>query len=244
MRKILLLFFTCLISVSAAAQYKEQHNLTHNSVQYDVFIIKKDTALLKHLSIIENTGHLNENDFFNSINSPEPWFAITACIVDSACNPVGLYIQNQIKKTDINLGMGDGSFYFKPNGYIGIDTGNIIIAVSESYNASTLYNIAIQPGTILLNNKAINATFKPDSKNRNIRCGMGIYSDKTGDYLVFAKALTPVTFYELAELFLNKFNCSNAINLSNGPVSSIHLPSVKTNYRSVPASCLYIFISL
>ena len=69
---------------------------------------------------------------------------------------------------------------------------------------------------MLLVDKVINAQFNQNSVNKYLRCGVGIYENSKGDkFVVFALSKTPITFYEFATLFLQKYNCSNALCLES-----------------------------
>jgi uncharacterized protein YigE (DUF2233 family) len=191
---------------------------------------------------------MGEKDFFMS-NHNKYFFAMTASIIDSNCNPLGLFVKDGNKIKDINTSkQGIGSFYsIQPNGVFYITQENEINVSStpEFLQSSVKLKLAIQTGPILVNNGIINSNFTIASKNKYTRCGVGIYSTKDGRYLIFAKSNEPVNFYDFADLFLTKYNCLNALNLESGANASIYFPS----YSNIKLSnnikeCRYISIQL
>jgi uncharacterized protein YigE (DUF2233 family) len=213
-----------------------------------VFTIKVDSSLTNNIRIFENKMHQTENDFFTTpgvINNP--FFAITASIVDSPCTPIGLYVNNGIKLKDVNLAKnGSGNFYeIPPNGFLGVDSGGVKVAQSSAYNSNYPYEMAIQSGPMLVIDGVINSKFAKDSKNLKNRCAVGTFDTGNDQYLVFAISVNPVSFYQVAQLFLEKFKCFNALMLESGSNCSMHLPS---STGGQPGSslvvCNYIIIAL
>jgi uncharacterized protein YigE (DUF2233 family) len=232
-----------LLQADAVAQFKERKNFTYKNNTYDVLTLRIDTALFRKLRLLRNDNRLSEADFFSNQPGKPPYFAITACIVDTACMPLGLCIQDGQKIKDINLDTGKTNFYLKPNGFFAADSSRIIIAESSTYDPSHPWLFALQSGPMLLINKTMHPGFSKKSENRNIRCGVGLYTQKKDSFLVFIKSVTPVTFYEFATLFAEKFNCDNALTLESGSNASMHLPAIDATYRSTPAACIYLFIT-
>jgi uncharacterized protein YigE (DUF2233 family) len=158
--------------------------------------------------------------------------------------PLGLCIARGQLMHDINTNSGTGNFYLKPNGVLAIEgNGNARIVSQEDYSGAQPTE-AIQSGPMLITKGKINDAFNSKSKNKNIRCGVGLFKNKGGQWLVFIKSNTPVTFYELAEMFKEKFNCDNALNLESGGLCSMHLPTANKNYSTNIKVCRYLFIQL
>lgn len=238
------LIFIIFISSNSYAQFTEKHNFIYANVSFDLFTIKIDSEVIKNWKIINNTGHLNEEDYFTSLNSEAPFFAITASIVDSLCKPLGLYISQGNKSGEININQGVGNFYLNPNGFIASDSTHFLINDSKNYVSSSNYNNAIQSGPMLISSGVINSNFDKSSRNKKIRCGVGYYSVNNNNFLVFAKSNSPISFYDFANLFLIKYKCNNALNLESAALCSIHLPNQKIKYRSDIDICNYLFFKL
>lgn len=230
------------------AQYSEKQSFNYNGVSYEIFIIKQDSTIAEKCSFVETTNSKGEKDFFSSYSNL-PFFAITASIVDSTCKPLGLFINKGNKSGEINTNkQGSGSFYtIQPNGvfYINQDNEFNVMTTSDFIQTNIKPKLGIQNGPLLVNNGIINSLFTVGSKNKYIRCGVGICSNKDGRYLVFAKSNVPVTFYSFADLFLTKYKCYNALTLESGTNCSIHFPSHNSlKYNNKVKPCRYFVIDL
>jgi uncharacterized protein YigE (DUF2233 family) len=231
----------------SSGQFIEKHNLNFKNSQYDVFIVKADSNSLKKIKVINNDSLLTENDFFESLSNSlnQNYFAITASIVDSLCMPLGLFISEAIKIRNINLGSGNGNFYLKPNGLIYVDSlGDAALQESGAFNSKIPYKLALQSGPMLISNNTFNPAFDKNSKNKNLRCGVGLMLEKNEKYLVFIKTIVPVSFYQFAEIFSEKYKCINALNLESSWNSSMHLPTLKVTYSSQVRVCRYLVMPL
>lgn len=238
---LFILFYA--ICYSTQAQHQVKKNFIYKSVAYDVFIIKADSALRNSFTITDNTGNQSEEDYFKTQGAVGDFFAITACVVDSACKPMGLYIANGQQINGINNNTGAGNFYLLPNGVLAYDGARFLLTESGVFsNSNTQW--AIQSGPLLASSGNINTNFTKGSKNKFIRCGVGIYTDKGNEYLVFVKSNSVVNFYDFASLFIEKFNCKMALNLENMSNCSLHLPNQKDAGRSSVSICHYIQIKL
>lgn len=236
-----------LLFLPAKSQITEKHNLDYKNAKFDVFVTKIDSVMAGQFTIVTNTARLSEQSFFDSVarSNPARFFAITASIVDSACNPLGLYIAARQKINDINTKQGNGNFYLKPNGFIAVDTANNIeIQEAARFQAGAQYKYAMQSGPMLIVNGIINPAFDKDSKNKNMRCGVGIFTANNEKSIVFIKSNEPVSFYQLAQIFYEKFNCANALTLESGGNCSLHLPNDKLSYNNKLTVCRFILISL
>lgn len=246
MNKRTLLLAGCIgmISTVCAQQPQGQINLVYKNSSYDVFTIRIDTAISNRFSIVENTALSTEEAYFQSMAAQDPFFCITAGIVDSTCTPLGLCIEKGQRMHDINTGTGNGNFFLKPNGILTIDsTGKARIVSQEDYKSEYAL-AAIQSGPMLLIKGKVHPAFDPKSKNKNIRCGVGISKSKAGQLLVFIKSNTAVSFSEFAEIFRDKYHCDEALNLESGPVCSMHLPTAQKSYSPKTKVCRYLYIQL
>lgn len=243
MNRILTIFSFLMGTIAVHAQFVEKHNLQYKNSLYDVVTIAIDSSTGKAVALVDNTNRLTESDFFKS-GVAASFVGITASVVDTTCTPLGLYITDGTKNNDINRNTGNGNFFLKPNGFISVDTaGAVRIQESDGYTGQEL-KLAIQSGPMLLIDGAINKAFDPGSQNRNIRCGAGMYTEQGRSFLVFVKSNNPVTFYELASLFKEKYKCANALNLESGEYCSMYLPTIPITYRTKLVPCRYLIIKL
>lgn len=244
MKRVLLILSCLFCFVELRAQYIELNDFNYKAGIYDIFIIKPDSVFLNRFSIIRNTNWAPETKLSDSLNKHGLFFMMNAGIVDSTCTPLGLFISNGIEIRPINRDSGPGNFYLKPNGFFAVGKDSVSIASSEKYQGKKDFTWAIQSGPLLLDNYKINSTLNPGSKNKNLRCGVGSFVNTKGRYLVFINSKVPVSFYEFASVFAEKYKCDNALTLESGMLTSMILPSVKTTVSDSKVICNYIYINL
>jgi uncharacterized protein YigE (DUF2233 family) len=152
-------------------------------------------------------------------------FAANAGMYEPDLRPVGLLVQDGNETASLNLNDGAGNFYMKPNG---------VFILNEKHAAhiveSSLYPVIVTPamwatqsGPLLVHGGDIHPDFIADSKNLQIRSGVGVRKDGT---IVFALSEQPVNFYDFASLFLEKLKCPNALYL-DGHMSAFYGPGIK-----------------
>ena len=135
-------------------------------------------------------------------------------------SPVGLFIENGIRKTEIDTSSGGGNFYLKPNGIFYITKQNsALICETTQFKDDGKVKFATQSGPMLLLNGEIHSAFKKESVNLNIRNGVGILPNNE---IIFAMSKKEINFFEFAEYF-KQFGCKNALYL-DGFVSRTYLP--------------------
>lgn len=239
-----ILFF--LIAVTSKAQFMEKHNYVFNGASYEVFVIKADSSTLYNASIVSNYNATAVDTLLKSLN-PAGFFSVSCAIVDSACKPLGLLIQNGNERNALNTStQGAGNFYnILPNGVFFVtDENKAGLVPSAAFNAGQKYKCAIQTGPCLVINHTINTAFSKNSTNKFMRTGVGTFTNTNGDFLVFAKSDMPVSFFEFAEFFLDKYNCTDALNFQSGARCSIHLPSAGAVYSNTATCCTYFVLGL
>lgn len=147
-------------------------------------------------------------------------FAMNGGMFEPDQSPKGLYIEDFKTLKSIDTLQGSGNFYLQPNGIFYLTENNQPgISETKRYNQNKRIKYATQSGPMLLMDGKINPIFQKDSKNMNIRNGVGIL--KNGE-IIFAMSKKEVNFYSLAELF-KEMGCKNALYL-DGYVSRTYLP--------------------
>ncbi|MGH1519828.1 phosphodiester glycosidase family protein [Chryseobacterium sp. JK1] len=151
-------------------------------------------------------------------------FAMNGGMFEHDNSPKGLYIENfKILKPIDTVQKGSGNFYLPPNGIFYITRNHKAgIAETQKYLQNSEIQYATQSGPILLINGTINPDFKKDSKNLNIRNGVGILENEK---VVFAMSKKKINFYNFAQLF-KELGCKDALYL-DGYVSRAYLPEKK-----------------
>ena len=243
-KSAILYLFICL-NHFLYAQVETFTALNYGGDTYDVFKVKIDETSIKNFDILENkTGKIHP-EFISTINTGQPFFTINASISDSSCNPIGFYYKNGKLLKPVNLNNGTGNFYLKPNGaLIFTKKSAVICESSEITNYNDVY-LGIQSGPMLLVNGSINHQFNPSSKNKNIRCAVGIASNKNNEtFLIFCVSNNPVCFYDISMLLKMKFKCSNALCLESGncAMNLPYLTSSSEKFSNIICNYLYYAI--
>ncbi|BAP33397.1 putative periplasmic protein [Chryseobacterium sp. StRB126] len=171
----------------------------------------------------------NKNEILKSINNlknetesgnEKLVFAMNGGMFEPDNAPKGLYIENFKTLKSIDTLQGSGNFYLQPNGIFYI-TKNHQPGITETkkFRQDADIQYATQSGPMLLIDGKINPIFQKDSKNLNIRNGVGILEN--GE-VIFAMSKKEINFYSLAQLF-KEMGCKNALYL-DGYVSRAYLP--------------------
>lgn len=153
-------------------------------------------------------------------NNKQLIFAMNGGMFKKDFSPQGIYIENGIEKSVIDTLNGNGNFYLKPNSIFYISKSNKALICQTTNFKNSNVKFATQSGPMLLIDNNIHSAFKKESKNLNIRNGVGILEN--GDVL-FAMSKKEINFYKLASFFKNK-GCKNALYL-DGFVSRVYYPS-------------------
>lgn len=155
----------------------------------------------------------NPNIGFGKVTKTNQYmdFVVNGPLVLTDGSPVGGYIDNTVMlKNWMNPVYGVGNFAVD-NTIFGFGTDGKFYMVSFSLKDSLpMMKWAFQNGPVLVRD-GINA--RGTSQSKYARSGIGYKKDGT---LVAIVSLTPMTFYEFANLFVEE-NCLNAVYLDGGP---------------------------
>jgi uncharacterized protein YigE (DUF2233 family) len=146
--------------------------------------------------------------------------------------PQGLFIENGKENNyhlDVTNPNNNTNFYLKPNGVFYIDSNNrAAIKTTEEYTelSKTIHpKYATQSGPMLVINDMIHPKFVENSKNLNIRSGVGIMDDNK---VVFVISESQVNFWDFATVFKDVFSCKHALYL-DGAISLMYLNHVNSH---------------
>jgi len=228
---------------SALGQYQIDTAFQLNGASYAVFKVVIDSAVLKGTSIVDNSKRSPEDSLFPSGLQAET-FAVTGCIVDPNCKPLGLHLSSGKTRKKLNLGTGSGNFYELTNGVVVFTERQSIIVNSRSYRQDSTHKWGLQSGPMLVDSSKVNPQLRKESTNRQIRVGVGVSEASGSQTLIFVRSKEPVNFHHLASLFLYSFNCKAALCLESGSFSSIRLPGVTKSGGRTEGSCVYISMRL
>ncbi|RYG29915.1 MAG: hypothetical protein EON93_15790 [Burkholderiales bacterium] len=151
-------------------------------------------------------------------------FAMNAGMFDINGSPIGLYVENGVHFQPVNMRMGAGSFYLKPNGVFWVDaTGDPHITQSDDYMAAAPAPLwASQSGPMLVVDGRLHMAFEHDGASRHVRNGVGIGAEHLA---IFVISEQPVSFGKLARFFRDRLGSREALYF-DGAVSSLWAPSL------------------
>lgn len=197
--------------------------ITFNNKFFDVVKVDFENISLIKFYYKNSDGHKIENitqlKSLLSSQGKELMFAMNGGIFAEDFKPLGLYIENGKKISEINLNEGEGNFYLKPNGIFVIQNNFAKIVKSESYKNSSDDLFVVQSGPLLLIDNKINSNFKENSENKYIRNGVGVTEDGNVFFVIFDE---PVTLHDFTLFFKNQLHCMNALYL-DGTISEMYI---------------------
>jgi uncharacterized protein YigE (DUF2233 family) len=213
-----LLTLICCFNICVKSQQIETISDMHfNGDSYRVCKIPITSQTIQRFQILENRSFLSHKDFISSKVNEQFYFIINASISDSFCNPLGYYVKNGKTIQNVNFNDGNGNFYLKPNGALLFTSTDATICESSKISSHKSIQLGLQSGPLLLEGGLINKQFNPSSKNKNIRCGVGIFTNQKNEkFIVFAVSNQPVTFFNFAQFFQSKLKCIDALCLESG----------------------------
>jgi len=148
-------------------------------------------------------------------------FATNAGMYRSGNAPLGLFVKAGRIVAPLDTASGSGNFYLKPNGVFYVTTDRQAgICESGRFRYSTKIRYATQSGPLLVLGGQIHPAFRPGSRNRTVRNGVGLLPDGR---VLFAMSKGEVSLYDFATYFRRR-GCRDALYL-DGYVSRTYLPA-------------------
>lgn len=216
--KIILLFTFVLIAIYAFKESPEKEN--QNILSYEIDLASQNLKMYWKNEKGENYRNFKTLKNWASNNNQELVFAVNGGMYMEDRKPLGLYIENGKRITNLNTRKNsNGNFYLQPNGVFSIknDSTAAVSVTNEFDSTNVLY--ATQSGPMLLIDGEYHPAFNEGSKNLNIRNGVGILPNGK---VIFAMSKKLINFYDFASFFKSK-GCKNALYL-DGYVSRTYLP--------------------
>ncbi len=150
-------------------------------------------------------------------------FAMNAGMYHEDRRPVGLYLENGRQEGHLSDGGGYGNFGLLPNGVFCISE-RLRVWEREAFAAARPdCRYASQSGPMLVIDGALHPRFRPGSRSRALRNGVGTSAD--GMRAVFAISGRPVNFHLFARLFRDYLGLSDALYF-DGNVSRLYAPGL------------------
>jgi len=158
-------------------------------------------------------------------------FAMNAGMYDAEHAPVGLYVENGETLHRANTANGAGNFHMKPNGVFWVDGARAGVSETGRFLASHPHPaFATQSGPLLLSGGRLNPHIHEDGQSKNVRNGVCV---KDGHKAIFAISNEAVTFHAFANLFRDRFACSEALYF-DGSISSLYASDLGRHDRLRP----------
>lgn len=218
-RKNYLLIFLILFLVYFFIFSKKHENQNNNFVEFIVNPKKQQVKMFwkddKQTNFI---SFANLKSWLNS-NKKDLIFACNGGMYHKNYEPVGLFIENKVIKTKIDITTQIGNFYLKPNGIFFITNDNKAGVCQTEKFINTNIKYATQSGPMLVIDGKIHPSFKEGSLNVNIRNGVGILPNGNP---IFSMSKKDINFYDFAKYFRD-LGCKNALYF-DGFVSRTYLP--------------------
>ena len=150
-------------------------------------------------------------------------FAMNAGMYGDDLRPLGYFVQESERLSELARGDGDGNFYLKPNGvFFGtggawqiLDTGTFLRTIGTRPQFGT------QSGPMLVINGELHPEFQDNGPSRAIRNGVGIDADGRAHFVI---SQSPISFGQFARFFKDELGTPNALYL-DGNVSSLWDPA-------------------
>ena len=219
MKKRILLLISVVFVTYFLLQFKFK-NEDENFIVYQVNTKLEEIKLYYKNDEGINFGSLENLKNYLKTKKQKLLFATNGGMYKKDHSPQGLFIENNSIKSKIDTLNGNGNFYLKPNGVFYLTDNNIpIICKTEDYIQNNQVKYATQSGPVLVINGKIHTSFNKNSKNLNIRNGVGVLPNNE---VIFAMSKKELNFYEFAQFFKNK-GCKNALYL-DGFVSRTYCP--------------------
>jgi uncharacterized protein YigE (DUF2233 family) len=222
-KKVIFLILITLLSFGFFIQSKKGDSNNERFITYIVNPKKQNVQFYWKNEKGENFKNAENLKFWLKNKKSKLLFATNGGMYKKDNSPQGLYIEDEIRKNEIDTASGNGNFYLKPNGIFYITTSKIPnISLTSDFIDNGKIKYATQSGPMLVINGKIHTAFKENSTNLNIRNGVGILPDNK---IVFAMSKKEINFYEFAQYF-KILGCKSALYL-DGFVSRTYLPEKK-----------------
>ncbi|MEA5260816.1 phosphodiester glycosidase family protein [Arcicella aquatica] len=203
---------------------------TYNKVDYNFFVVdfaEKEKILSFFLTNKQGNIYGNINNLKNDLKreGKRLLFATNAGMYMRDGYPQGLFVTNGNEITEVDLKRelrGEFlNFYIQPNGifYISDKNSPIVCTTDEYIKLKCKVNFATQSGPMLISHGVINENFNKESRNVNVRNGVGLLEDGR---IIFIISNEPITFYDFSLIFKEKFKCKNALYL-DGAISKMYV---------------------
>ncbi len=150
-------------------------------------------------------------------------FAVNAGMYGDDLRPIGYYVENGERLSELNRADGPGNFHLKPNGVF-FGTGDSWQVLSTSRFYATILErpeFGTQSGPMLVIDGILHPEIAENGPSRAIRNGVGVDGDGVAH---FVRSEAPLSFGQLARFYRDELGVENALFL-DGNVSAMWDPA-------------------
>ncbi len=150
-------------------------------------------------------------------------FAVNAGMYGDDLRPIGYYVENGERLSELNRADGPGNFHLKPNGvFFGTDGSWQVLTADRFYATVTQRpEFGTQSGPMLVIDGELHPSIAENGPSRAIRNGVGIDSEGTAH---FVRSEEPLSFGQLARFYRDELDVDDALFL-DGNVSVLWDPA-------------------
>ncbi len=165
-------------------------------------------------------------------------FAMNGGMFDDDGQPIGYYVEDGERLSNLNRRRGPGNFHMLPNGVFFGTGGEWEVRTSEDFydNVTTRPDFGTQSGPMLVIDGELHPDIDPEGTSLRVRNAVGI--DSAGRAL-FVISDAPLSFGQLARFFRDVLKVKNALFL-DGTVSSLWWPEIGRLDRGIPIGPLIV----
>lgn len=210
---------------TAVAAGGTRGKVVHDGVRYDVYRCAPDELRVFWKNDAgESHGNFARLHADLARKGERLVFAMNGGIFEPEGAPSGLHIEDGRELHPLNRADGEGNFFLKPNGVFFIEGKTARILETDEYaRANATPRLAVQSGPLLLRAGRTHPAFRPDSKNRLHRNGVGILPDGSVIFAITEFDLeNGVNLHRFAEFFRAQ-GCEDALFL-DGDLSLMWTP--------------------
>jgi uncharacterized protein YigE (DUF2233 family) len=151
-------------------------------------------------------------------------FAVNGGMYGDDLKPIGYYVENGERLTELNRENGEGNFYMKPNGvFFGSGGAWSVLGSNTFFNTvGDRPNFGTQSGPLLLVDGKLHPEVQDDGPSKAIRNAVGVDASGKAHFVI---SDAPISFGQLARYYRDVLKVSNALYL-DGQVSSLWDPAI------------------
>lgn len=150
-------------------------------------------------------------------------FAVNAGMYGDDLRPIGYYVENGERLSELNRADGPGNFHLKPNGVFFGTGDNWQVLTADRFYATVTQRpqFGTQSGPMLVIDGELHPSIAENGPSRAIRNGVGVDGEGKAH---FVRSEDPLSFGQLARFYRDELDVDNALFL-DGNVSVLWDPA-------------------